>query len=308
MSAERFSTVAARPRRAFTLVELLVVIGIIALLISILLPTLNRARESARRTKCLANLRSIGQMVNMYANAAKGQIPIGYNVSAGGTHGYLNNYWLLRFSSGATPPIRYCGLGLLYPAGLISISGVEGPMFYCPSTGEETDHVYKGNGTNANPYLDDFIYQNAFAMQADGKGCRLGYACRASDPTLTDRPDDERGVAWIAAGGAPIFGPVNGWPGKSVLVPSSRTQMMRLSKMKTRGIVSDILIEGRYQLAHNNGFNVLLADGSAKYLDNQYIGLSTDNSTPLVKALVYSTNASTNLLTDLYWDRIDKAP
>ena len=79
--------------------------------------------------------------------------------------------------------IRYCGLGLLYPAGLISISGVEGPLFYCPSTSEETDHVFKGTGTNANPYLDDFVQGNAFAMQADGKGCRLGYACRASDPT-----------------------------------------------------------------------------------------------------------------------------
>jgi prepilin-type N-terminal cleavage/methylation domain-containing protein len=60
----------------FTLVELLVVIGIIALLIAILLPVPNRVREQANLIKCLTNLRSMAQAAQLHANDHRGYMPI----------------------------------------------------------------------------------------------------------------------------------------------------------------------------------------------------------------------------------------
>jgi prepilin-type N-terminal cleavage/methylation domain-containing protein/prepilin-type processing-associated H-X9-DG protein len=71
-------TQSRRVRRAFTLVELLVVIGIIAVLVGILLPVIGRARKQASTVACMASLRSMGQLIYLYAGDHKGSLPYGF--------------------------------------------------------------------------------------------------------------------------------------------------------------------------------------------------------------------------------------
>lgn len=81
-------------KTGFTLVELLVVIGIIALLIAILLPVLGAARESARSVKCASNLRSIGQAISGYLAENKGKFPAS------------NFYYGLAITAGVQTPAK----------------------------------------------------------------------------------------------------------------------------------------------------------------------------------------------------------
>jgi prepilin-type N-terminal cleavage/methylation domain-containing protein len=82
-------------RRGFTLVELLVVIGIIAVLMGILIPTLSRAREQGIGIKCAANMRGIGQQIMIYANNNKGWLyPIHPDLGNRGSGRPENERWI----------------------------------------------------------------------------------------------------------------------------------------------------------------------------------------------------------------------
>ena len=113
-------------RSGFTLIELLVVIAIVAILAAILLPTLSRAKERARRVACLNNLKQIGLGLQMYAHDNRDLIPY---VEPGWSTLYClsNPRPLPQETLGAAPGYRV-GIGLLVP------DYISNPrVFYCPS-------------------------------------------------------------------------------------------------------------------------------------------------------------------------------
>jgi len=178
-------------KTGFTLVELLVVIGIIAVLISILLPSLNKAREMATRTKCLSNLRQFGTAFTLYLNDNKQWV--GFSNWDGGAVAYNNATlgWLYDCPIPKPVPVDRVETGAYWPY----LKNRE--IYRCPTHIKETSAAFGvANTDNLTSYLMNGAV-NGYG-QGDGKGGITYYKIRQFRPDdyLMWEADERGGSAW----------------------------------------------------------------------------------------------------------------
>jgi prepilin-type processing-associated H-X9-DG protein/prepilin-type N-terminal cleavage/methylation domain-containing protein len=209
-----------KSRHAFTLVELLVVIGIIALLISILLPALGNARRSANATKCASNMRQLATSLIMYATNNRGQFPPNMNPGGQGAGNPTT----------AQEWFHSDRIGLYLPKTIVTSTGnVATPVMICPEARDRSVRTYAMN-IWASSAVDQFV-MNMSPERRSGRASTWVAASRGFTGTFWNQSTKgsselillgERHVS-IDGGGLGLFaGPTLSGNGQFLQTPGQR--------------------------------------------------------------------------------------
>lgn len=278
-------------RSGFTLIELLVVVAIIALLISILLPSLARARELAKRTTCAANMSGIGKGLHTYASDGNQGMPISAHAApaAGGT-GATGNVTYARMIGSKRGQSNNPAAGEIINPGttsqistarnlwtLIRSGGSTPGSFVCPSSEDN-----KNDEDNPQDYWDfgkgDSItegtlgaQQTAPAHQFGWKQISYGYQIPYGQYGKPSAEGDQRMV--LAADKGP-YGTAQGMDGESGPNPGNPTGVTSTSSPDDWRRYNSPNHGGT---GDGEGQNVLYADSHADWSNKPTAGPALDN-------------------------------